>query len=354
MNNVTNLISEKEMDGLLSITGLELHYGMQYGRIVHVVEVSSGLECNCTCPHCGSKLIARKGDIRRHHFAHYDADDCNHATETAIHLMAKQIISDRKMVKMPTSYIHLADKDDNNHLHHIADYTPSEVTAFDCMMTEPPKDGYRPDLTALVKDGQWVDIEIKVTHKVDEIKAQKLAERQQDMIEIDLSRLSRLATAKELEEAVLFTAPRRLVYTKENEEKSLQLLDELNNKITYVNGLIHKSRSTQISDFSLNENGRDTVMLLGYKIGSGFSPKQQSEFNLAHLFCAEVVQTKDTTNFSVHSSGGFQIKQVDVKESLAEALETLSFPIEVKLQYESKPGFGRRTKWIVSDIVPVS
>jgi hypothetical protein len=32
------------------------------GTMAHVSEVSSGLECNCVCPGCGTRLVARKGD----------------------------------------------------------------------------------------------------------------------------------------------------------------------------------------------------------------------------------------------------------------------------------------------------
>lgn len=40
------------------------------GRIVHVGEVPSGLACDCKCLDCDEPLIARKGEIREHHFGH--------------------------------------------------------------------------------------------------------------------------------------------------------------------------------------------------------------------------------------------------------------------------------------------
>ena len=33
-------------------------------------------EASLTCPECGEKLILRKGEIRRHHFAHHGNSHC--------------------------------------------------------------------------------------------------------------------------------------------------------------------------------------------------------------------------------------------------------------------------------------
>ena len=36
------------------------------GKMVHVDSVSRGLRCECTCPNCHEKLLARHGDEREH------------------------------------------------------------------------------------------------------------------------------------------------------------------------------------------------------------------------------------------------------------------------------------------------
>ena len=41
------------------------------GKMVHVDSVSRGLRCECTCPNCHEKLLARHGDEREHGFAHH-------------------------------------------------------------------------------------------------------------------------------------------------------------------------------------------------------------------------------------------------------------------------------------------
>lgn len=40
------------------------------GMLKHITEVPRGLDCQCNCPECGGELIAKKGDIMKHHFAH--------------------------------------------------------------------------------------------------------------------------------------------------------------------------------------------------------------------------------------------------------------------------------------------
>ena len=51
-----------------------LVFGLCEGKYLHVSEVASGAACDCVCPICGKKLIAKKGAIRMHHFAHVQAD----------------------------------------------------------------------------------------------------------------------------------------------------------------------------------------------------------------------------------------------------------------------------------------
>ena len=34
------------------------------GRLLHIGEVPSGLACNCVCPGCGRRMVAKKGDVQ--------------------------------------------------------------------------------------------------------------------------------------------------------------------------------------------------------------------------------------------------------------------------------------------------
>jgi hypothetical protein len=352
MNISTVQVNSNKIISINDIDKTELHYGIKDGRVVHVDTVTNGLDCRCFCPHCGSQLNAKKGNVRVHHFAHYNALDCEHGAETAIHLMAKKIIAERKIVQLPATFLHQMEIDSNIHPHQVNDFIPTKLAILELVEEEPIMEGYRPDLTALDSDGEWLDIEIKVTHEVDNIKAKAQTDRQRNMLEINLSQISRTLSYKELEEVVLYSAPRHFIYSQAHYELTLILKTELEEKITYVNNLIQNTKPQ--SNSVLTAKGDETVMLIGYKVGSGFSTKNQSDFQIAHLFYVKPVQSKDTANFSIHSSKGFEFEQVDVKETLSTKLEELKFPVEAKIQYEPKPGFGRRTKWIVSDITVIN
>lgn len=148
-------------------------------RIVGVDDVANGLACECLCPDCKQQLVAKNGGAKReHHFAHYNGLDCARARMTALHLLAQQIIADRKMVMLP----------DYN-----GGYFHKETTCitFDEILLEEYCDGLRPDCIGIVsgKDGKdhrlW--IEILVTHEVDEKKQKTIKESDVSCIEIDLS-----------------------------------------------------------------------------------------------------------------------------------------------------------------------
>ena len=60
------------------------------GDLVHVDEVKTGLECDCSCPACNESLIAKnKGEKRTHHFAHQSGTECKYGYESMLHLLAK-------------------------------------------------------------------------------------------------------------------------------------------------------------------------------------------------------------------------------------------------------------------------
>ena len=64
-----------------------IYYGVdrKTGELRHIDSVPSGLNCECDCAACGKQLMARKGDERRHHFAHVSNYECMYASEVAIY-----------------------------------------------------------------------------------------------------------------------------------------------------------------------------------------------------------------------------------------------------------------------------
>ncbi|MFQ2132373.1 hypothetical protein ACK34S_07635 [Aeromonas hydrophila] len=73
------------------------------GQMVSIDEVSRGLACNCTCPSCDGRLVARKADVNAHHFAHHTAskEACQYAFYTSIRLMLLSRLDDIKLITTP-------------------------------------------------------------------------------------------------------------------------------------------------------------------------------------------------------------------------------------------------------------
>ncbi len=79
----------------------KLSYGLRNDELLTIEEVEGGLSCDCVCPACKNQLIARKGNIKAHHFAHYKSIDCLSGQETALHIISKKLIEKSKTFKTP-------------------------------------------------------------------------------------------------------------------------------------------------------------------------------------------------------------------------------------------------------------
>ena len=75
---------------------------LKNGNLISIDEVESGLKCNCFCPVCNSQLVARKGEKKVHHFAHYNSSECESYGESMLHLVAKKIIEENKYIMIPS------------------------------------------------------------------------------------------------------------------------------------------------------------------------------------------------------------------------------------------------------------
>lgn len=143
------------------------------GQLMHVDSVATGLACDCICPSCGGKLMAKNnGAIRDHHFAHASGIECDGALESAIHLLAKKIIRETKSIMLP-----------------LDEYTGrTTLLRFDKVDEEVWLDSIRrrPDLVCTTKDGIEVLVEFKNTHAVDDKKRTAIKKNNLVCIEIDV------------------------------------------------------------------------------------------------------------------------------------------------------------------------
>lgn len=199
---------------------IKLPFGLINGQLKHIDDVANGRACDCVCPGCKQPLEARNaGKIKAHHFAHYNTDECKHGTETAIHLMAKQIIYETKKVETPLffrEFLKQKDIDGNYCYGKQIKIEPKIIEADDAIYDGERKEyreEYRPDVTLIYK-GRSLLIEIKVTHAVTEKKLLKVKKNNEAMLEIDLSNVNSeivLDIAK-FQDYVIHKAPRHWIY----------------------------------------------------------------------------------------------------------------------------------------------
>lgn len=64
-----------------------LYFGVavETGELLSIEVVPRGLSCNCICPACGTRLEARKGEKKEHHFAHETNNECHYGPEISIY-----------------------------------------------------------------------------------------------------------------------------------------------------------------------------------------------------------------------------------------------------------------------------
>lgn len=159
------------------------------GRLVDVSAVDSGLIEEGACPACAGKLVAKKGMLRAHHFAHYSATNCAGALETALHKAAKQVLIDARMdgsaFYAPAFSGPVGRRRGKYPARHIL------MTQVECEASVfLPGELRRPD--ALVTwEGGKLAIEICVTNPVDDDRASFYERAGLDCIEIDLSHLAK-------------------------------------------------------------------------------------------------------------------------------------------------------------------
>ncbi|RXT42855.1 hypothetical protein B5V01_21735 [Mesorhizobium erdmanii] len=228
----------------------ELVYGQKSGgKLVHISEVERGLKCDCVCPGCGIRLVARtKADKVVPHFAHY-GPACGGAPETALHKIAKQIVADSLTLVVPKRIaIHGAVE------RALPGATDIKLESARIEYNDP--DGIVPDLYVTVK-GHELFVEVAVTHPCDEEKIRRIREHGIAAIEIDLSRIPRDASPGIVADAVLRMAPRRWLFNKTIDDAVTGLREEDQNsriaaekKLQSEAGRLIKDYLTSMGSFS--------------------------------------------------------------------------------------------------------
>jgi hypothetical protein len=195
---------------------LRVPFGLSGSTLYEPNGVPNGKACGCICPACKRPLIARQGAATPH-FAHAPGEDCARGFETAVHLAAKQIIAERREVRLPIVEYRST-----------LQYAPSKVHAAERLLNldkvelELWMGNIRPDIWVCVGDERYL-VEIAVTHFVDEAKASKIRELKIPAFEVDLSSLKGHFSFSALEK-ILFDAayPATWIFNKHAEDMAAE------------------------------------------------------------------------------------------------------------------------------------
>lgn len=182
-----------------------LIYALKNEKAIHISKVERGLKCNCNCPACGEPLVAKKGSVKMHHFAHYTKTNCEYGYESSLHIAAKEIISQAKKLVIPSVYLEFPNSNKEKQL-----ISPSKEIIVDDVKLEQKYDNIIPDIVVISNEKTFF-VEIFVTHKIDDTKLEKLKKANISTMEIDLSNLEEDITIDMLSE-ILMTDNNRKVW----------------------------------------------------------------------------------------------------------------------------------------------
>jgi hypothetical protein len=215
--------------------------GLQEGILKHISEVANGLKCECVCPACNKKLIARKGEKRSHHFAHYKNPECKFGAQTAIHLLAKEILEKSEKIKIPPippAFLNTEiEKTNDKFISHGEFQEISEeyeVTIDKVYLEKKLRHKFIPDVIIVAKDKQLI-IEIAVTHFVGRQKIEKIKKEQISALDIDLSKVANFDSREELEHLIIENIKNKKWLYNHYEEKKVstrrkQIFEPINRK----------------------------------------------------------------------------------------------------------------------------
>ncbi len=218
------------LNNLRTELDIQLEYGVKDGKIICITDIpieKKGLQCECVCPGCGGRLVVRKGAKKKHHFAHYN-EPCNLivAQQTALHMLAKEIIEQEKEFMFPGYTVSPNEVDwKPDHWTYVS-YRPTELqyrkpykSVCESVTLETKVSDLVPDIFVSVR-GKKCLIEIAVTHFVDKEKQKKIEELGLPTVEVDLSSLHRQTLSRDTIKDVLVnqTAGKTWLYNPLREE----------------------------------------------------------------------------------------------------------------------------------------
>lgn len=161
-------------------------YGLRDGALLFITDVPRGLGCNCVCANCRRPLVAKKGPVRIHHFAHHRSSICEGAVESVLHSLAKELIAELdSLVVPPYEFI----KRRRTKTGAVAEQRSTVAKGGNVRITgvrlEKSEGNFIPDVV-IDTGSRSLIVEIAVTHKVTREKLRRIRRRNLPAIEIRL------------------------------------------------------------------------------------------------------------------------------------------------------------------------
>lgn len=160
-------------------------------ELVFIDDVPTGVACNCFCPSCHQKMVAKNAGNalnRQHHFAHASGIDCGGYRESLLHIWCKQIIEHHKSFALPSYYNHDGCLFVDNPYEEKSFDFPAKLISFTNVEIEQRNDvnNLQPDIVGITNDGLRLWIEIAVTHKCSNDKIAQIKELNINCIEAEI------------------------------------------------------------------------------------------------------------------------------------------------------------------------
>jgi hypothetical protein len=190
------------------------------GQVVYIQDALSGLACNCICAECGRRLVAKRGEIKIHHFAHEAKSDCVGGAMTALHRAAQDLLLQEKVFTVPAygaSARYVSEFTGQPYTKEV-NVSPRAVSLDDVrdevvMRSELDGAGIEkiiPDII-LYAGGRQLIVEIFVTHRSTPEKISWLKKHNRSAVEIDLSGfIGTEFTREELRQEVVFSVQNKV------------------------------------------------------------------------------------------------------------------------------------------------
>jgi hypothetical protein len=164
-----------------------------------------GLACGCTCPPpCGARLELHRGEIISPYFAHEDGADCATATQTALHMLAKEVLQEEMRLKLPPLRVYPSEQLGPWVLrkHVSRSIVSAQTIQADKVTLERKLGGIIPDVLFQIRDRSLV-VEIRVSHAIDAEKKTKIEEMEIAAVEFDFSEMNRIVEKKDIKDALI-------------------------------------------------------------------------------------------------------------------------------------------------------